>query len=78
MCRKIGAYLRKQLENLVRDNTPACVSCKGKGLMQGIQLSIPLADVTKKALDGASADRCRGNVIRFVPPLLSQKKHVDE
>jgi len=75
---KIGAYLRKQLENLAGRHT-CIVSCKGKGLMQGIQLSIPLADVTKKALDrgllliGAGSD-----VIRFVPPLIITEKEVDE
>ena len=75
---KIGAYLRKQLENLAGRHT-CIVSCKGKGLMQGIQLSIPLADVIKKALDrgllliGAGSD-----VIRFVPPLIITEKEVDE
>lgn len=75
---KIGAYLRKQLENLAGRHT-CIVSCKGKGLMQGIQLSITLADVTKKALDrgllliGAGSD-----VIRFVPPLIITEKEVDE
>ena len=55
---KIGAYLRKQLENLAGRHT-CIVSCKGKGLMQGIQLSIPPCRCDKKgAGSGTSADRC--------------------
>ena len=76
--KEIGAYLKKQLEELAKKHD-CILACKGKGLMQGIQLSISPAEVTKKALEkGLLLISAGSDVIRFVPPLIITEKEVDE
>ena len=49
------------------------------GLMQGIELNIPVGDVVKKAMDaGLILISASQNVIRFVPPLIITKEDVDK
>ena len=76
--REVGSYLTEKLEELKAEFE--CVTAvKGTGLMQGIQVTKPLSEITNPALEkglliiGAGAD-----VIRFVPPLIIEKEQVDE
>lgn len=47
--------------------------------MQGLQLNIPVGDVAAKALQqGLLVITAGTNVLRFVPPLVIEKEHVDE
>ena len=76
--KEIGAYLSARLHELEEECT--CVTgVRGKGLMQAIQITKPISEVTNAALQeglliiGAGAD-----AIRFVPPLIIEKEHVDE
>ena len=47
--------------------------------MQGLELTVPLAEVNQRAIEeGLLVIQAGGNVIRFVPPLIIEKKHVDE
>ena len=76
--KEIGAYLSARLHEL--EEECACVTgVRGKGLMQAIQITKPISEVTNAALQeglliiGAGAD-----AIRFVPPLIIEKEHVDE
>ena len=75
---KIAPYLTKRLDELVRELD--CVTeRKGKGLMQGIVVTKPLAEVNKKAIEeGLLVIQAQGNVIRFLPPLIVEEKHIDE
>lgn len=76
--KEMGAYLAEKLDALV-DKYDCITARKGTGLMQGIQITKPVSEVTKAALEeglliiGAGED-----VIRFVPPLVIEKEHVDE
>ncbi len=76
--KEVGAYLYEKLEQL----TSECDCIKdhrGVGLMQGIELTIPVGEVIKKAQkEGLIIISASGNVIRFVPPLVIEKEHVDE
>ena len=76
--KEIGAYLSARLHEL--EEECACVTgVQGKGLMQAIQITKPISEVTNAALQeglliiGAGAD-----AIRFVPPLIIETEHVDE
>ena len=75
---KTGSYLAEKLDELVQDSD-VCVARKGTGLMQGLQITKSSGEVANAALEkgllliGAGAD-----VIRFVPPLIIEKEHVDE
>lgn len=49
------------------------------GLMQGLQISIPVGEVSKKALEkGLILITAGSDVLRFVPPLVIENEHVDE
>ena len=76
--KEVGTYLYEQLEQLTAEFD--CIKDhRGIGLMQGIELTIPVGDVIKKAQkEGLIIISASGNVIRFVPPLVIEKKHVDE
>ena len=76
--KEMGEYLSQKLDELV-EKYECVVERRGKGLMQGIQITNPVSEVTNAALEegllviGAGAD-----VIRFVPPLIIEKEQIDE
>lgn len=75
---EIGAYLAERLERLVQEKD-CVIARKGKGLIQGIEISKPVGEVMNAALkEGLLVISARGNVIRLVPPLVIEKQHVDE
>lgn len=76
--KEVSGYLEKKLDELVAKY--ACVKeRRGKGLMQGIELTCPAKDVVAAAMDAGLITFTAGaNVIRFVPPLVIKKEHVDE
>ena len=72
------AYLEEKLDELVKTNE-AVIERRGMGLMQGLVLKQPVGDVIKRAMEqGLIAISASGNVLRLVPPLIIEKKHVDE
>ena len=75
---EIGTYMAEQLERLVQEKD-CVIARKGKGLIQGIEISKPVGEVMNAALkEGLLVISARGNVIRLVPPLVIEKQHVDE
>ena len=76
---EIGQYLWEQLEALA--GRLDCVAAhRGKGLMQGLELSMPVGPVVKTALleEHLVLLSAGSQVIRFVPPLVIEKEDVDE
>ena len=74
----MGAYLREQLLALQKD-CPSIVDVRGVGLLQGIELSIPGAPIVKACIEkGLLLVGAGANVVRFVPALIVEKKHIDE
>ena len=75
---EITPYLEEKLDYLV--NKHRCIiERRGKGLMQGLQLSVKPADVISKAIDNGLIIFSAGtDVIRFVPPLVITKNDIDE
>ncbi|MBQ3546430.1 MAG: aspartate aminotransferase family protein [Lachnospiraceae bacterium] len=75
---EVSAYFDEKLDEL----TNKCDSVKahrGKGFMQGLELTVPVAEVVKKAMaKGLIVISAGGNVLRFVPPLIITKENVDE
>ena len=75
---EIAPYLTQKLQEIV-DTCDAAVKVKGRGLIQGLQITKPIAEVTAKALEeglliiGAGTD-----VIRMIPPFVIGKEQVDE
>ena len=47
--------------------------------MQGLVLTVPVGEVVKKALEeGLIVITAGSDVLRYVPPLIIEKAHVDE
>lgn len=75
---EITPYLEEKLEELV-DKYENIVERRGKGLIQGLVLTTPVGEVVNKALEEGLVIISAGvDVIRFVPPLIIEKEHVDE
>ena len=47
--------------------------------MQGLVLSKPAGEVISRAIaEGLLVIQAEGNVLRFLPPLIVEEKHIDE
>ena len=75
----IGAYFADQLKGLASSRT-AVKDVRGKGLMLGIELDVSLSakDVQKTLLELGFITATAGqNLLRFLPPYVIQKEHID-
>ena len=71
--RSVGEYFKKRLEELGLGRV------KGRGLMLGIELKEECKGYVLKALEEGLIINCTANsVIRLLPPLILEEKHVDE
>ncbi|MGN0324822.1 MAG: aspartate aminotransferase family protein [Lachnospiraceae bacterium] len=75
---EVSAYLEEQLDGL-KAGRDDIIERRGKGLMQGLELNRPVGDILKRALEeGLVLINAGSNVLRFLPPLVITKEHVDE
>ena len=75
---QVSPYLEKRLDELT-EKIGCIVRRKGKGLMQGLEFNIPVSEVNKRTIqEGLLVIQAEGNVIRFLPPLILEEKHIDE
>ena len=76
--KEVGAYLYEKLEELKAEYSQI-TDHRGLGLMQGLEFSGPVGDIIVRAMDkGLILMSAGANVLRFVPPLVITKEHVDE
>mgnify|MGYP002510314668 CR=1 FL=1 len=74
----VSPYLTERLEYLT-EKYDCITERRGKGLIQGIVLKENPADIVNRALEeGLIIITAKGNTIRFVPPLIIGKEHIDE
>ncbi|OXS25315.1 MAG: hypothetical protein BI182_16685 [Acetobacterium sp. MES1] len=74
----VSSYFEAKLDELVRDY-PGVKERRGMGLMQALELDRPVADVIAKAQElGLIIITAGPNVLRFLPPLVIEKKQIDE
>ena len=76
--REVSAYLEEKLDVLVQKY--ACIKeRRGKGLMQGLEFDRPVKGIIGEAMEAGLITFSAGErIIRFVPPLVIGKVHVDE
>lgn len=74
---KVSAYLRGKLEELA-EQTNTIKEIRGKGLLLGLELTVPVADVIAKCHEkGLIVISASGNVLRLVPPLVITEDDAD-
>jgi acetylornithine/N-succinyldiaminopimelate aminotransferase len=75
----MGEYLGQRLGKLVEKYPGHVTEARGRGLLRGIAVSGPPAQVTTKAREkGCLLSIAGANVIRFAPPYIVTKAQLDE
>jgi acetylornithine/N-succinyldiaminopimelate aminotransferase len=75
---EVGGYFREKLKELQRD-FPVVREVRGDGLMLAAELLVPGKAVVQQALEAGLLLNCtQETVLRFLPPLVIEKRHVDE
>ena len=76
--REIGAYFEARLQELIARHE-FVKKTRGKGLMLGLELSVPGAVFINRAQEQGLLLNCTaGNILRFLPPYTIEHVHVDE
>jgi acetylornithine/succinyldiaminopimelate/putrescine aminotransferase len=77
-CQKVGAYLVGRLNELKEKNS-LIKEIRGKGLIVGMELTVPGAEIVKKCMERGLLINCIGRtVLRFLPPLIVTEAETDE
>lgn len=76
--RDTGQHLGKGLASLLPEWSLATQS-RGVGLLQALEFSVPVRSIVEQGLGkGLLLNSVQGNILRFLPPYLLEKSHVDE
>jgi acetylornithine aminotransferase/acetylornithine/N-succinyldiaminopimelate aminotransferase len=78
--RELGQYFRKQLEGLAKKHS-SIREARGLGLMLALNLDEPAkakAIAQQLLEEGILINRTHETVLRFLPPFIIEKKHVDQ
>jgi acetylornithine/N-succinyldiaminopimelate aminotransferase len=75
---RVGAYFTAELQTLV-EKFEIATEQRGVGMIQALELSIPAKGFVEGAIaEGVLLNVTQENVLRFLPPFLTQEKHVDK
>ena len=75
---KLGRYTMDKLQQIKQKHS-VIDSIRGVGLMIGVQLSSPGAEIVDKCLENGLRINCtQGMVLRFMPPMIATKGHIDK
>lgn len=75
--RSTGEYFQECLGQVV-DRVGFATRVRGRGLMLGLELSVPGAEFVGRAQEQGLLTNCTaGNVLRFLPPYIIRRRHVD-
>ena len=75
--REVGSYFKRRLEELLV--LPAVREARGDGLMLALELGVAARPVVERLIQaGFIANSTRDTVLRFLPPLIIQKKPIDK
>lgn len=76
--KEVSSYLELTLEEFAKSHS-GIKERRGKGLLQGLEFEYPVKEIIQKAMDNNLILFSAGsNVLRFIPPLVITKEHVDE
>lgn len=75
---EVAPYLEQKLDELAA-SFDFVTERRGLGLMQGLVCKKPVGEIAAQALSGGLIVLTAGSdVLRFVPPLIIEKEHIDE
>jgi len=76
-CAKIGAYFKERLQGL-KAKHESIVDVRGMGLLLGMKLKIEGDTIVNSCMEKGFLINCiQGNILRFIPPLIVEKKEID-
>ena len=76
--KETSAYLEEKLDELV-EKYDFIKERRGIGFMQGLEFNMPVKEIIGTAMDnGVILISAGANTIRFLPPLIVKKEHIDE
>ncbi len=76
--REVSPVFEQKLNALVKEYR-CILTRRGAGLMQGLVFDRPVGGIILKAMEkGLILINAGPNIIRFVPPLIVEEKHIDE
>lgn len=75
---EVGEYLHEKLLEVKEKHYDKVLEVRGIGLMKGLLMNFEAASVVEKLLERKIiTNAASGNVLRLVPPLIIEKKHID-
>ncbi|PJC74289.1 MAG: aspartate aminotransferase family protein, partial [Syntrophobacterales bacterium CG_4_8_14_3_um_filter_49_14] len=76
-CRRMGVYFLKKLEE-IKGRHPAITAVRGRGLMVALELGHPGEEIVNRCLKRGLLINCtNGNILRFLPPLITVREDID-
>ncbi len=76
---KVGGYLYKKLDEFAGKHKDIIVEHRGINMMQGLEFKFEVKEIVNRCLENGLVLIAAGaNVIRFLPPLIIENRHVDE
>jgi acetylornithine/N-succinyldiaminopimelate aminotransferase len=77
--RRVSTYFRTGLQGLVAKHPGIFVEVRGKGLLAGLRCEVPNTELCDKLRAAGMLTVTAGeNVIRLLPPLIVDERHIDE
>jgi len=77
-CNRMSEYMKGRLGNLREKFPTLIVEIRGLGLLLGMELTRNCEDVVNACLEMGILVNCTAEkVLRFMPPLIVQKRHID-
>ncbi|MGQ3673523.1 aspartate aminotransferase family protein [Xanthobacter sp. TB0136] len=74
----VSTHLRARLEKLVADHPAIVAEVRGKGLLLGLKLNVPVGEmITQLRGEGLLAPAASDNVMRLLPPLVVSIEEAD-
>lgn len=75
----MGEYMQAELKKMQAKYPALITEVRGMGLIIGMQLTKPGREIVNECMKAGAIINCTaGDVLRFVPPLIITKAHVDE
>ncbi len=77
--RETGAYFHSRLQSLEQEFPALIREVRGEGLMMAVELTGPGKSIVEQGLEAGVIMNCtQEKVLRFLPPLTIERRHVDQ